>query len=147
MVLEYPRYHTSMNTPVQSHTHLKKYFKQTKKTWISLTTEWLEYNTIIWHERIQWREHFLQYYSNSPIDWADAQADLSLRWAHMPFCWFCHEAAQMKPLKWMTNIKTGLQQSFEQNTAGSVFIELNINNACTKNGPHRINEPTWNGLG
>ena len=28
-------------------------------------------------------------------DWADAQADLSLRWAHMPFCWFCHEVAQM----------------------------------------------------
>ena len=28
-------------------------------------------------------------------DWAEAQADLSLRWAHMPFCWFCHEAAQM----------------------------------------------------
>ena len=23
-------------------------------------------------------------------DWADAQADLSLRWAHKPFCWFCH---------------------------------------------------------
>ena len=21
-------------------------------------------------------------------DWADVQADLSLRWAHMPFCWF-----------------------------------------------------------
>ena len=27
-------------------------------------------------------------------DWADAQADLSLRWAHWSFCWFCHEAAQ-----------------------------------------------------
>ena len=26
-------------------------------------------------------------------DWADAQADLSLRWAHMPLCWFCHKAA------------------------------------------------------
>ena len=26
-------------------------------------------------------------------DWADAQADLSVRWAHMSFCWFCHEAA------------------------------------------------------
>ena len=26
-------------------------------------------------------------------DWADAQADLSLRWAYMPFCWFCHDAA------------------------------------------------------
>ena len=29
---------------------------------------------------------------------ADAQADLSLRWAHMPFCWFCHEAAHLCPL-------------------------------------------------
>ena len=29
------------------------------------------------------------------FDWADAQADLSLRWAHMSFCWFCHEAAQL----------------------------------------------------
>ena len=28
-------------------------------------------------------------------DWVDAHADLSLRWAHMPFCWFCHEAAQV----------------------------------------------------
>ena len=28
-------------------------------------------------------------------DWADAQTDLSLRWAHKPFCWFCHEAAEM----------------------------------------------------
>ena len=25
----------------------------------------------------------------------DAQADLSLGWAHMPFCWFCHEAAHL----------------------------------------------------
>ena len=28
-------------------------------------------------------------------DWADAQADLSLRLAHRLFCWFCHEAAQI----------------------------------------------------
>ena len=28
-------------------------------------------------------------------DWADAQADLSLRWAQRSFCWFCHEAAQI----------------------------------------------------
>ena len=26
----------------------------------------------------------------------DAQADLSLRWAHMPFFWFCHEPAHLK---------------------------------------------------
>ena len=28
-------------------------------------------------------------------DWVDAQADLSLRWAHMPFCGFCHEATHL----------------------------------------------------
>ena len=26
-------------------------------------------------------------------DWVDTQADMSLRWAHMPFSWVCHEAA------------------------------------------------------
>ena len=31
-------------------------------------------------------------------DWADAQADLSLRWAHMQFCWFCHDVAQLCPI-------------------------------------------------
>ena len=25
----------------------------------------------------------------------DALSDPSLRWAHMPFCWFCHEVAQI----------------------------------------------------
>ena len=28
-------------------------------------------------------------------DWADAQSDLSLRWAHRSFCWFCHDVAHM----------------------------------------------------
>ena len=28
-------------------------------------------------------------------DWADAQADRSLCWAHMPFCWYCHALAQI----------------------------------------------------
>ena len=27
-------------------------------------------------------------------DWVDTQYDLSLRWAHMPFCWFCHDTTQ-----------------------------------------------------
>ena len=34
-------------------------------------------------------------YSKDWSDWADAQVDLSLRWAHMWFCWFCHEAAHL----------------------------------------------------
>ena len=32
-------------------------------------------------------------------DWADVQADPSLRWVHMPFCWFCHDMAQMIPIE------------------------------------------------
>ena len=28
-------------------------------------------------------------------DWADAQADPSLRWVHMPFCRFCHALVQI----------------------------------------------------
>ena len=28
-------------------------------------------------------------------DWADAQADLSLRWAQISFWWFCYEAAHL----------------------------------------------------
>ena len=31
-------------------------------------------------------------------DWADAQADLSLRWAHRSFCWFCRAVAQFSYL-------------------------------------------------
>ena len=36
-------------------------------------------------------------------DWADAQADLSLCWARMPFCWFCHNAAQLwlEAIQWV----------------------------------------------
>ena len=28
-------------------------------------------------------------------DWADAQADLSLRWAHIPLCWFSYALARL----------------------------------------------------
>ena len=50
-------------------------------------------------------------------DWADAQADPSLRWAHMSFCWFCHDAAHIvssssqkktrwKEISWNVNWKS-----------------------------------------
>ena len=35
-------------------------------------------------------------HSNDWSDWVDAQADLSLCWAHMPFCWFCHVLARAR---------------------------------------------------
>ena len=39
--------------------------------------------------------NFLHADSEDWSDWADAQAGLSLRWAHMSICWFCRAAAQM----------------------------------------------------
>ena len=43
-------------------------------------------------------------------DWADAQADLSLRRVHMPLCWFCHEVAQIITVVWsVTQEKRPLQ--------------------------------------
>ena len=33
--------------------------------------------------------------ANDWSDWADARADLSLRWAHRWFCWFCHAVAHL----------------------------------------------------
>ena len=38
---------------------------------------------------------FLHADSKDWSDWADAQADLSLCWAHRSFCWFCQTAAQI----------------------------------------------------
>ena len=38
---------------------------------------------------------FLHADSEDWSDWANAQADLSLHWVHKPFCWFCHEVAQL----------------------------------------------------
>ena len=35
--------------------------------------------------------------------WTDAQADLSLRWAHRSFCWFCHGTTQILLLDGQTD--------------------------------------------
>ena len=41
-------------------------------------------------------------------DWGDAQADPSLRWAHMPFCWFCHDAVQISATSWHWKLPTNI---------------------------------------
>ena len=46
-------------------------------------------------QRVAKDPSFLKPTAKTLLDWADAQADLSLRWAHMPLCWFCHEAAHL----------------------------------------------------
>ena len=46
-----------------------------KKLWVLTNTHWA--------------------HSEDWSDWVDVQADLSLRWAHKSFCWFCHASSQM----------------------------------------------------
>ena len=38
-------------------------------------------------------------------DWADAQADLSLRWVQLPLCWFCRAAAHFNKKEEKSNIQ------------------------------------------
>ena len=52
-------------------------------------------------------------------DWADAQTDLSLCWAHLPFCWLCDEAANFESvwvfrLIWTTSSEFGTYSLCEQ---------------------------------
>ena len=52
----------------------------------------------VWSESslcAQWVAKEQSFLSADNEDSADAQADLSLRWVHKPFCWFWHEVAHM----------------------------------------------------
>ena len=42
--------------------------------------------------------------------WADAQADLSLHWAHMPLCRFCHALAHFSDSVWFVYFQDILYQ-------------------------------------
>ena len=76
-------------------TKLTKWHVHPAKTQISLGIHlvWAEYSLCA-----QWGAKDLSLLhadSEDWSDWADAQADLRLRWAHMLFYWFCHEASQI----------------------------------------------------
>ena len=43
---------------------------------------------------------FLRVDSEDWSDWADAQAELRLRWTHSLFCWFCHVAGYIFLKMW-----------------------------------------------
>ena len=53
---------------------------------------WSESSLLAWRSIGSLATHWA--YSEDWSDWVDAQADLSLCWAHS-FCWFCREVAQI----------------------------------------------------
>ena len=72
-----------------------KWHVRPAKTQISLGIRqvWSESLLSAWRKLGSLATHWA--HSEDWSDWADAQADLSLRWVQRSFCWFCHEAAQM----------------------------------------------------
>ena len=67
------------------------------KTQISLGIRPVWSETLLYTQLVAKDPSFLHADSKDWLDWANAQADLSLCWAYMPFCWFCHEAAHFVP--------------------------------------------------
>ena len=68
-------------------------------------------------------------------DWVDVQANLSLRWAHMPFCWFCHELAYITLIFWLWTImvetNAGVSSSLLKYAFQKVFYRLLYSALCT----------------
>ena len=52
---------------------------------------------------------------------AKSQADLSLHWAHMPFCWFCHVAAHFNIRQ---DLKTFLTYQFIMQLCARLILML-----------------------
>ena len=70
--------------------NLQKWHVRSSKTQISLDFRpvWSESSLFAWRKLGSLATHWA--HSEVWSDWVDAQADLSLHWAHMSFCWFCH---------------------------------------------------------
>ena len=70
-----------------------KWYVRPAKTQISpyICPVWSEFSLSAWRKLGSLATHWAH---SEDSDWADAQTDLSPLWAHTPFCWFCHEAAQ-----------------------------------------------------
>ena len=65
------------------------------KTWISLGIRPVRSESSLCTQWVAKVSNFL-HADSEDSDQMDARADLSFRWAHMPFCWFCHAAAHLK---------------------------------------------------
>ena len=71
------------------HTYMQTLFI---KSWKEVVQAWLNDN---WSTSSKKQENDMCAQRRFWSDWADAKADLSLRWAHMPFCWFCNDVVHM----------------------------------------------------
>ena len=74
---------------------------QRRRISLGIRPVWSESSLSAWRKLVSLTTHWAHSKDSDPLsgqrrlwsDWADAQADLSLLWAHMPCCWFYQEAA------------------------------------------------------
>ena len=67
-------------------------------------------------------------------DWADSQADLSLRWAHKSFCWFCHGAAHfMSVIKAIKSIIYHVQRTKAVSKKYPLYAPFSAGTVCLTN--------------
>ena len=80
---------------------------------------------------------FLHADSEDCSDWADAQGDLSLRWVHMPFCWFCHEMAHIAMMDSLGQQVCPRMRQAGQDRKSLTAIEKDILALCERMVYHR----------
>ena len=84
-------------------------------------------------------------------DWADAQADLSLRWAYRSLCWFCHEAAHFWGVPYTAAHVIGLRRKschkkyFEPNHEIMALIALRKLDLQTRMRSNPLGLHVWSG--
>ena len=69
-------------------------------------------------------------------DWADVLADLSLHWAHMPFCWFCHDVAH-------TVLTDYTCIDICYNHFKYIILQFQITSKCQHNSMNSAHRPPW----
>ena len=79
---------------------------------LGIRTVWSEPSLSAWRTLVFLAIHCEHSERRLWSDWADAQDDLSLRWAHRLVCWFCHAAAHLYapyvctgPSVWVKSVK------------------------------------------
>ena len=70
---------------------------------LGICSVWSESSLSAWRKLGSLATHWA--HSEDWSDWADAQADLSLCWVHVPFCWFCHKVAHICVKQYMCEIE------------------------------------------
>ena len=126
-----------------------KWHMHPAKTWINFG---IRSESLLFAQWVAKDPSFLHADSEDGSDWADAQADLSLHWVHMPFCRFCHALAHIKSyFLWKKKKKIRISSSAENDWhfMGLTLVLLNPDIPCFANivDPDQLasEEASWSG--